>query len=156
MKKKSIKKLIPKAGLALKNGFYLEASWILSAIIEVKLRKVLFLITNENQGLSVGLHRCLLRIKSLQLKGLHPLLGKNMEIRLIDDLRIWKNKRNSIYQDMTVIHVRQARIRRMVEEGIVLHQELNNAFKNLKKACKQVLVKESALPAVPNEKTPRK
>jgi hypothetical protein len=83
------------------------------------------------------------------------LLGKNLEIRLIDDLRIWKNKRNSIYQDMTVIHVSPARIRRMVEEGIVLHQELNNAFKNFKKACKQVLVKESALPAIPNEKTPR-
>ena len=155
MKKKSIKKLIPKAGLALKNGFYLEASWILSAIIEVKLRKVLFLITNENQGLSVGLHRCLLRIKSLQLKGSHPLLGKNMEIRLIDDLRIWKNKRNSIYQDMTVIHVRQARIRRMVEEGIVLHQELNNAYRNFKKDWKQVLVKNNALPVKLNEQTPQ-
>jgi len=152
-----MRKLIPKAGLALKNGFYLEASWILSAIIESKLRRILTLITNENHGLDVGLHKCLQQIRFFHLKGLHPLLVKHFEIRLLDELRVWKNKRNSVYKDMTITHVRPFRIKRMVEQGIVLHQELNNASKNFKKDWKQLLVsvKEPALPVAPNEQTPR-
>ncbi len=38
-KQKIVKKLVPKAGLAIKNEFYIEASWILSIIIESKLRR---------------------------------------------------------------------------------------------------------------------
>lgn len=155
MKKKAIKRLLPKAGLALKNGFYLETSWILSSIVELKIRRILTLITNEKPGLSVGLEKCLRRIKGLHIKGSHPLLVKHFEIRLIDDLRVWKNKRNSIYQDMTIIHVRPGRIKRMVEEGIVLHQELNSALKNFKKDLKQVSIKNTPLPVETNEQAAR-
>lgn len=154
-KKNAIKKLVPKAGLALKNEFYLEASWILTSIIELKLRRILFLITNEKPGLGFGLQKCLLRIKFLHLKGSYPLLVKHFEIRLIDDLRGWKNKRNSIYQDMMDIHVRPGRIKRMSEEGIVLHQEFNSAYKNFKKGWKQAFERETALPVDPNEQTAR-
>jgi hypothetical protein len=154
MKKKAIRKLLPKAGLALKNGFYLETSWILSSIIELKIRRILALITDEKPGLSLGLDKCLRRFKGLYIKGSHPLLARHFEIRLIDELRIWKNKRNSIYHDMTLIHVRPVRLKRMVEEGIVLHQELNNAYKNFKKDWKEALIKKTALPAKPNEQAP--
>jgi hypothetical protein len=155
MKRKAIRKLLPKAGLALKNGFYLETSWILSSIIEVKLRRILTLISKDKLELSMGLEKCLRRIKGLHIKGSDPLLVKHFEIRLMDDLRVWKNKRNSIYQDMTNIHVRQGRIKRMVEEGIVLHQELNTAIKNFKKDLKQASIKNTALPVETNEQPAR-
>jgi hypothetical protein len=103
----------------------------------------------------MGLDKCLRRFKGLHIKGSHPLLVKHFEIRLIDDLRVWKNRRNSIYQDMTIIHVRPGRIKRMVEEGIVLHQELNSALKNFKKDLKQVSIKNTALPVETNEQAAR-
>lgn len=154
-RKKIIKRLVPKAGLALKNEFYFEASWILSSIIESKLARILAMIADEYQGVSLGLHKSLLRIKFLHLKGSYPLLARHFEIRLIDELRAWKNKRNGIYKDMTSIHVRPSRIKMMVEEGIVLHQEFNNAFKNFKLEWKQLPVTaETPLPADTNEQAP--
>ena len=150
-KQKVVKRLVTKAGLALKNEFYLEASWVLSSIIESKLRRILTLITQEDPGPGFGLQKCLNRIKFLYLKGSQPLLVKHFEMRLIDELRSWKSHRNSIYKDMIKIHVSARRIKKMTEEGIVLHQELTTVYKNFKKEIRQDLPEVTALPVRPDE-----
>ena len=152
-KKKVVKKLVPQAATALENEFFLETSWILTSIFEAKLRRILTMLTRVKPGTGFGLQKCLQRIKLLYLKGTHPLLIKHIEIRLIDDLRTWKNHRNSIYQDIRDIHVSPRRIKRMAEEGIVLHQELVTVYNNLKKDWKRDLVKDSPLPVKINEQT---
>jgi len=132
-KTKVIKKLVPKAGLALKNEFYLDASWLLSSIIERKIRSVLTLLMNENPGLGTGVQKCLRRIKFIRLKGENELLVKHFEIRLLDELRKWTIHRNNIYKDLISIHVSKLRMKKMAEEGIILYQELNSSYKNFKK-----------------------
>jgi hypothetical protein len=152
-KYKVIKKLVPKAGFALKNEFYLDASWILSSILESKLRRILTLMINEHPGLGYGLQQCLRRIKFLQLKGTHPLLLKHFEIRLIDELRVWTTHRNNIYKSLIDTHVSKARMKKMAMEGIMLYQELNTGYKNLKKDWTKDLLKESSLQVESNEPT---
>ena len=155
-KKKSAKKLVPEAGMALQNDFFLEFSWILTSIFEVKLRKILGMITHEKPRPGIGLQKCLLRLKHLHLKESYPLLNSHIEIRLIDDLRTWKNHRNQIYHDMRDIHVSPRRIKKMAEEGIVLHQELVTVYSKLKKYWKRGIVADPTLPAEVNEQTPGK
>lgn len=150
-KYKVIKKLVPKAGFALKNEFYLDASWILSSILESKLRRILTLMISEHPGLGYGLQQCLRRIKFLQLKGTYPLLIKHFEIRLIDELRIWTNHRNNIYKSLTDTHVSKVRMKKMALEGIILYQELNTGYKNLKKDWTKDLLKETHIQVEPNE-----
>jgi hypothetical protein len=152
-KQKVVKKLVPKAGLALKNEFYLDASWILSSIIESKLRRILTLMTNEHPGLGLGLQKCLTRIRLLHRKVAHPLLVKHFEIRLIDEIRAWTNHRNNIYRDLIDTHISLARIKKMAEEGIILYQELNTAYKNFKKDWTKDLVKDVSSQVEPDEKT---
>jgi hypothetical protein len=152
-KQKVVKKLVPKAGLAIKNEFYLEASWILSTIIESKLRRILTLMMNENPGLGFGLQKCLRRIKFLERKGAHPFLVKHFESRLIDELRAWANHRNHVYKNLIDTHVSKARIKKMAEEGILLYQELNTVYKNFKKDWTREVVKVSSSEVGTNEPT---
>jgi hypothetical protein len=139
-KKKVRKQLIPKAGLALKNEFYLEASWIISTMIETKLRTLITRVEKENPGLGFGLEKSIKRLKYHLIRKNHPLLTKHFEIRLIDELRAWKNSRNSVYKDMAEIHVSKARLQKMAEEGIVLLQELNSLAKKFKSDWKKSLM----------------
>lgn len=155
-KQKIVKKLVPKAGLAIKNEFYIEASWILSIIIESKLRRILTLMMNENPGLGFGLQKCLRRIKFLERKGAHPLLVKHFESRLINELRTWTTYRNHIYKSLIDTHVSKARIKKMAEEGIILYQELNTIYKNFKKDWTKEVVKVSSSEVETNEQTVRK
>lgn len=153
-KHKIVKKLAPKAGFALKNEFFLDASWILSTIIETKLMRILTLMTNEHPGLGYGLHKCLKQIKFLQSKEIHPLLSKHFERRLFDDLQVWTAHRNKIYKDLIDTHVSLTRIKKMSEEGIVLYQELNTAYKKFKKDWTNDLVKEITSGDETHEQTP--
>jgi hypothetical protein len=139
-KKKVKKQLIPKAGLALKNEFYLEATWIISSIMETKLRTLITRAEKENPGLGFGLEKCIKRLKYHLIRKNYPLLTKHFEIRLIDELRAWKNSRNSIYKDMAEIHVSKARLQKMAEDGIVLLQELNSSAKKFKSDWKRSLM----------------
>lgn len=153
-KLKVVKKLAPKAGLAIKNEFFLDASWILSYLIESKLMRILTLMTNEHPGLGYGLHKCLKQIKFLQTKETHPLLAKHFERRLFDELQAWTGHRNKIYKDLIDTHVSLTRIKKMSEEGIVLYQELNTAYKKFKKEWTNDLVKEITSGDETNEQTP--
>ena len=139
-KTKVVKKLIPRAGIALKNEFYLEATWIISSIMETKLRSMITRVEKENPGLGFGLEKCLKRLKYLLKKTDYPLLSKHIELRLIDELRAWKNSRNSVYKDMAEIHVSKARLQKMAEDCIVLLQELNSSAKKFKSDWKKSLM----------------
>ena len=71
--KKDGKKMVEKAGLAIKNEFYLEASWILSSIIEKKLKDLLNKLENQKPGAGFTLEQCNKLVKFLHLTSKHPL-----------------------------------------------------------------------------------
>ena len=140
-----------KAGLALKDGFYLEASWHISTILETRLRKIIVMVTGENPGSAFGLQKCLLRLKHLLQLDQSPLLSNHMEIRLIDQIRAWKNNRNAVYKDLTLIHVSERRMKKMTEEGILLHHEVNTLYKNMKKDRKRASDADVPVPETTHE-----
>ena len=132
-KRKAVrKKLVEKAGLAIKNEFYLEASWILSSIMEKKLKELLCKLENQKPGAGFSLEQCIKRVKFLHLTSKHPLLTMHYKISFIDDLRNWKNQRNIIMKDMLDVHVSKARMGRLAMDGIRLVKELNAEHKKFK------------------------
>ena len=131
-RKKDGKKLVEKAGLAIKNEFYLEASWILSSIIEKKMKDLLAKLENHKPGTGFSLEQCIKRVKYLHLTSKFPLLTAHFTISFIDELRNWKNQRNTIMKDMLVVHVSKIRMERMALDGIRLLKELNAAHKKFK------------------------
>ncbi len=130
--KNKCKKQVQKAGLAIKNEFYLEASWILSSMIEKKLKKMLEKIENLNMGSGYSLEQSVKRIKHLHITAKQPFFSEHFEVRLIDEIRNWKNQRNIILKDMQDVHVSQARLERLALEGIRLLKEWNKASKKFK------------------------
>jgi hypothetical protein len=131
-KKKDGKKLVEKAGLAIKNEFYLEASWLLSSIIEKKVKDLLDKLENHKPGMGFTLEQCIKRFKYLHLSSKHPLLTAHFTVPFIDELRNWKNQRNTIMKDMLDVHVSKERMERLAMDGIRLLKELNASHKKFK------------------------
>jgi len=147
--RKLIKKLIPKAGLALKNEFYLETSWIISTIIETRLKSIITRVEGKNPGTGYNLDRCVKRVKYLIVKGDHLILSKEIGLLLVDAIRVWKNHRNKILKDMSEKHISRQRFAALAQEGIVLMQEMNGSYKKFKSAWIKSITPES--PPAKNE-----
>jgi hypothetical protein len=135
-RKKGGTKLIEKAGLAVKHEFYLEASWILSALFERKLHKVLDMIQPPSQSRGLTFEQSIKRVKYWLLSSKYPDLSTHFKVGLIDDVRNWKNQRNDILKDMPDIHVSKARLEKLATEGVKLYKLLNKAVKSVKSAAK--------------------
>jgi hypothetical protein len=131
-RKKDGKKLVEKAGLAIKNEFYLEASWILSSIIEKKMKDLLVRLENHKPGIGFSLEQCIKRVKYLHLTSKYPHLASHFTVMFIDELRNWKNQRNIIMKDMLEVHVSKDRKERLAMDGIRLLKEFNAANKKFK------------------------
>ena len=141
-------KLAGKAAQAMKNEFYLEASWIISSMLEKKLKKLLGQIESQPPGSAFTLEQSIKRVKYLLVSSkqadltahptAHPTAHLNvrldvrLDVRLIDDIRNWKNQRNEILKDIPDIHVSQARLERLALEGIRLLKEWKKAVKEFK------------------------
>jgi hypothetical protein len=137
-KKRGSTKLIEKAGLAIKNEFYLEASWILSALFERRLHRILDKLQPPSQTRGLTFEQTIKRVKYWHISSKHPELASHLtshlNVKLIDDIRSWKNQRNEILKDMPEIHVSQARLEKLATEGVKLYKELNKAVKTYKSA----------------------
>jgi hypothetical protein len=137
--RKTVKALIPKAGIAYKNEFYLEAIMIISAILEARLRTLITRVEKSNPGIGFNLEHCLKRVKFLHLSGRDPKLCKNLEIQMIDDLRRWKNQRNAILKDLAEIHVSHRRMEHQANEGVDLLKKFTASYRKYKKDWKASL-----------------
>jgi len=131
-KKAGNRKVVEKAGLAMKHGFHLEASWILSLAMERKLRKMIMWSGSPDPGAGFTLEQLVKRIKRLALasQGMEPVA--QVPVALIDRIRGWKNQRNEILKDIPGIHVTPARLERLAKEGVNLYKSLNIAARSLK------------------------
>jgi hypothetical protein len=139
MKKKTgthttIKKLTLRAILAFENEFYLETSWIISMIIETRLRNILARVEGRDPGAGYGLDRCVKRVKYHIGKGNLPVLSGEIGLPLADAIRLWKNKRNNVLKDLNDKHVSVQRVAMLAQEGIVLMQDTNASWKKFKAA----------------------
>lgn len=133
-RKNSGKRLVERAGLAIKHEFYLEASWILTSIFERKLNKILEKLQPPAQKQSLTFTQLINRVRSLNVSAKHPDFSAHIKVGLIEDIRAWKNQRNGVLKDIPDIHVSRARLERLATEGIRLFKELNKATKSFKLA----------------------
>ena len=133
-KKHPGKKLAERAGFAMKHEFYLETTWILTAIFERKLNKILEKLEPPVQHQTLNFTQLINRVRNLNIGAKHPDFSAHIKVGLIDDIRAWKNQRNDVLRDIPEIHVSQARLERLANEGIRLFKELNLATKSLKLA----------------------
>jgi len=144
-KVKKVKYMTTKAGLALKNQFYMEASWIISEILEKRLKSLLEKISDQKPGAGFTLEQCIKRIKHIHVTGKNQQFRNFFELRLIDKTRNWKNQRNTIVKDMLTVHVSKARKEKLAMDGIRLSKEWNKALKPFKSELLKTV------PEVPDE-----
>jgi len=130
----SVKEMTISAGSAMKNGFYTEAIWILSAIMEARLKKIIIVTEGRKPGAASGLEQHLKRIKLLQSREQYSLLKSQFPAVLINSLRSWKNNRNIMMKDMLEMHVSYERKERLSKQGIALLKGLNKVYKHYKLA----------------------
>lgn len=128
-----VKELISKAIIAGKYGFYLEASWIISEVVEIRVKEILKITDQDPVRRGMNLEQCLKRVKYLLVNKQVPLVEKHFTILFLDELRNWKNNRNTILKDLLTIHVSKQRIEKLAEDGIILMKELNDSWKPFKK-----------------------
>jgi hypothetical protein len=132
------------AGKAMKEGFYTETIWILSGIMELKLKKMIILTEGKTPGAAFGLEQCLKRIRNLQSKEKYAILKDEFPLPLIVSLRNWKNNRNIMMKDMLEMHVSGERKERLAKEGIGLLKALNKLSKRYKMAFHEPGVEPSS------------
>jgi hypothetical protein len=141
LKKSGGKKLAEQAGLAIKHEFYLEASWLLSALFERRFIKIFHYLDWEPAGTALSFSQMVNKMKGFQTGGKYPDLTGCFREGLIEDIRSWKNQRNDILKDMPRVRVTQARLERLATEGALLYKDLNEGYKTLKnKAGSHVLL----------------
>jgi len=131
---KTVKEMTVSAGGAMKNGFYIEAIWLLSAIMEARLKKLLIVSEGHSPGAASGLEQHLKRIKLLQSREQYSVLKDQFPAALITALRDWKNNRNVMMKDMLEMHVSIERRERLARQGIELLKQLNKVYKHYKVA----------------------
>ena len=137
------------AGSAMKSGFYTEAIWILSLIMETRLKKLIMITEHKNPGAAAGLEQHLKRIKLLQSREQYSLLKTHFSSALINSLRAWKNNRNIMMKDMLEMHISWERKERQAKQGIALLKELNKVYKHYKLALNAPPPAESVQQEIP-------
>ena len=116
----------------IEHKYFFEALWILSDELEGKLKKMVEKIEKSSPGSGFSLEQYIKRLKHLHLSEKEPLFSKYFEVRLVDEIRNWKNQRNNILKDMQDVHVSLARRERHVRDGVRLLQEWNHNSKKFK------------------------
>jgi hypothetical protein len=136
--KKDNKRLTIRAGMAMKNEFFMEAAWIISVLMEMRFKKMLIQMEGKNPGAGFTLEQYLKRMKYILTKTAVMDPNEPVQVDLIDRLRTWKNQRNTIMKDMLIAHVSGSRKEHLAKEGISLLKQLNSAYKKSKTTWKAV------------------
>jgi hypothetical protein len=124
------------AGLAFKHGFYLETAWILSLIFEKKAKSLLKKIEHVHPLQGYSFEQTIKRIKYHHQAGRVPQLEKHLDLGLIEEMRNWKNTRNTMLKDMVYVHVSHKRMERLASNGIALYKNWNRSLKRVKTVMK--------------------
>lgn len=129
--------LISRVDVALKNKFFLEASWIEYSIIEERLLSIIKKVDNRNPGNGFKVDKCLKRLKHLIKNEDHDLLKRHFTIEFLERIRQWKNSRNSTMHDLAKKHITEQRVENLALEGNALMRELNASIMRFKKDWKK-------------------
>ena len=121
---KSAKKLVPMAEFALKHEFYLDAVIILSRVMETRLRTIITRIDKSHPGTEFTLEQCIKRVKFLIASSKDPILIEHFELAYMDELRAWKNHRNTIFKTLPENHVSRYRMEKLAKDGLNLLSRL--------------------------------
>ena len=146
---KTVKEMTVLAGKAMKNGFYIETIWILSEIMEVRLKKIIIIAKGSSPASASGLEQYLKRIKLLLSRGQHTHLTTHFPSGLIASLRSWKNNRNTLMKDMIVMHVSWERKERLAKKGVGFLKKLNKVYKDYKLAVYVQPKHKDFIPEIP-------
>ena len=138
---KSVKRLVPMASMALKHEFYCEAVIIVSRIMEARLKSIITRIDKSNPGTAFTLEPCIKRVKYLVVNSKDPLLMEHFDVPYLDELRVWKNHRNSIFKTLPETHVSKYRMEKLAKDGFDLLSRMIVSYKKFKKEWQKSLVK---------------
>lgn len=143
LERHSTKKLLELAGRAIKNEFYLEASWIFSVIFDRRIKRILEKYEGRQRVSGFTFEQSIKRFKHLLLTVNNNELAAGFDTALIDRIRQWKNQRNLMLKDMLEIRVSQARMERLSCDGVRLYKEFSKAIKSYKAANQNIHTQEA-------------
>lgn len=126
------KKLLEKAGKAMKQDFFLETIFILSELFTNKLAKVSEITETGASHGPLPLDKRISHLIRLSEGGFPEGIPHGIPLELLTEIRSWKNMRNELYRDLPVRKVTSERMKRQALEGIRLYNELNTAFRALR------------------------
>ena len=127
---------------AMDNGFYLEAIFIEYAILEDRTEAVLRYEGNTINGERyVTINRKLNKIRKLS-SGQKTLINRYFSPELIDEIIVWKDKRNPMIHAMMKQHLTTEGLRELAEEGLQLVKTMNRLSTNYKRAVERQKSKE--------------
>ncbi len=122
-----------KLKIAMKNSFFLEASWLISSLLEKRLKNILRKVEKPDSVIANLFDQNIKRIKHLCLNTDNPLLKESFNVQMMDGLRTWKNQRNEVMKDMLVRHISENRLERLANDGVRILKEWNTMYKAFKR-----------------------
>jgi len=129
-KGKRFEALISRADLALELKFYLEASWIIYALIEERLKSLAI----KRFHLSMNRENFDGCIQSLQKELLiNTDLSKYLDNNLLIDINKWRLERNKIMHDLAKEEIDYDKIKKMAISGRELFAKLATAIMKIKR-----------------------
>jgi hypothetical protein len=122
------KRLLERAGMAMKHEFYLEAVWLLSQLLERKLAKVArrAVIAGEGKQKTTEDASFTQRLRQVKQWRLLPQHGDGQfspDPLQIDRLRRWINRRNLILKSIMEGPVSAERLAKLADDGVELYRE---------------------------------
>ncbi|MGG0487157.1 hypothetical protein ABEY65_27795 [Priestia aryabhattai] len=136
--------IIARADAALENNYCIEASTLYYALLEERLISI-FEKFNIRLNKQQKMFYCIDEIKKFIQNGksvtlsngmqidVGPLLGKEFDIQLLDDMDNWRNRRNSVIHDFAKQSIPYSDVEDWAEEGKNLVRKFNSGTMRLKR-----------------------
>ncbi len=118
MKKKAskpVKKLIPMIAVAIEHEFYFEAVMLISFSMETRLRSIITRVDKSNPGISFTLEQCIRRVKHFVVYEKEPLLLNYFDRVFMDEMKAWKNHRNTALKNIPEFQVSRTRMENLAK-----------------------------------------
>ena len=121
---------------ALVGSFWLEACMIEYAIIEDRTASILAHAGITDKGWEKKLSNKLSSIEH-QIGKKHPIISKKVSLATIQQIRIWKDKRNEAVHRACITAYEESAFRTLAEEGKVLMDRLSNDAQKVSRAAEK-------------------
>lgn len=121
---------------ALASGFWLEATMIEYSIIEDRTAAIIYYTGIASKPWEKGLKNKLGSIKN-QITRNHPIISKKVSSAVIDEIRDWRERRNTAVHRACYTLFTEEDFKEMAEEGKELVRKISNDSQKVKRAVEK-------------------